>query len=313
MQKHSKIPNVDKPIRLNFHDGHIEDMVCAEADDTQVSLNIKRAVASLFQANIKKQYETDVFGVCPTDVTTRKEGGHFVIQKSKELNKCAHRESIKQDFMATSFNLHTDIKTSPILHSQYFSEQKLKNGILDQATITENYYYVPFSVGKNGANAKVVTKLQYVGNSKDAIQSAANTGKSLLFENPHQLTSDKSNVNVILNAVKETVKTIGETVSDSTANKFLNLVRIMRASKRDDLLNVFNQVSAGTVGDKDIAKKVFLDALFRSGTGDTVEVTIQLLKNKPLSPLEEKLVYLGLAFVRHATPASLKAAAVSYF
>lgn len=310
-QKHSKIPNIEKPIKLNFHDGHIEDLVCAEKDDTQVSLNIKRAVASLFQANIKKKYETDVFGACPTDVNTRKEGAVFVIQKSKELNKCAHRESVKQDFMATSFNLHSEIKSSPILNADYLSEQKLKSGILDQATITENYFYVPFSAGKNGARAKVTTKIQLVGTSKDAIQSAAASPRTILFESPHNVLSDKTNVNVILNAVKDTVKTIKATVSDKTANKFLNLVRIMRASKRDDLLSVFNQVNAGTAGDKDVAKKVFLDALFRAGTGDTVEVTIQLLKSKPLSALEQKLVYLGLAFVRHATPEALKAAAVS--
>lgn len=34
---------------MNFQDGHVEDVICAEAGDTQVSLNIKRAVASMFQ------------------------------------------------------------------------------------------------------------------------------------------------------------------------------------------------------------------------------------------------------------------------
>lgn len=286
-------------------------MVCATPGDTQVSLNIKRAVASMFQANLKKQYETDVFGVCQTDINTRKEGGVFVIQKSKDLNKCSHRETAKQDFLATSFNLHSEIKTSPILNSEYFSEQRIKNGILDQATINENYLYVPFSVGKNGAKAKVTTKLQYAGNSKEAHADTTKEAKSLLFDSPHPVVSEKSNVNIILNAVKDTVKSIGQTVSDNSANKFGNLVRIIRASKKVDLLNIYNQVRAGTAGDKEVAKKVYLDALFRAGTGDSVEVTIELLKNKQLSPLEQKLVYLGLAFVRHATPASLNAAAVS--
>lgn len=187
----------------------------------------------------------------------------------------------------------------------------MKNGILDQATITENYLYVPFSAGKNGAKATVTTKLHFVGTSKDAAQEKCNVAKPILFENPHTVLSDKSNVNVILGAVKDAVKSVGNLVSMHTADKFLNLVRIMRASKRDDLLSVYNQVNAGTAGDKEVSKKVFLDALFRAGTGDSIEVTIQLLKNKPLTPVEQNLVYLGLSFARHVTPGSLKAATVS--
>lgn len=244
-------------------------------------------------------------------MSARKEGAYYVIQKNKDLSRCSHRETAKQDFLSTSFNLNSDIKTSPILNADYYSEQKLKNGILDQATITEKYLYVPASVGKGGAKTIVNTKLQFTGTSKDGATDTTKTPKSILFESPHSLVSEKSNVNVITNALKETVNTIDKSVSDRTADKFLNLVRIMRASKRDDLLNVYNQVNAGTVGDKEVAKKIFLDALFRSGTGDTVEVTIQLLKSKALTPVEQKLVYLGLSFVRHATPASLKAASVS--
>lgn len=58
-------------------------------------------------------------------------------------------------------------------------------------------------------------------------------------------------------------------------------------------------------------RKVFFDALFRTGTGEAVEVVVQLLKSKELSEMEQKLVYLSLAFIRHATKGSLASAAVS--
>lgn len=214
--------------------------------------------------------------------------------------------------MATAFNLNSEIKSSPILNGDYVSQQRIKNGILDQATVTENYLYVPFSVGKNGAKAIVQSKLQYVSSNKETAKGKVSEPRSIIFENPHPVTAPKANVNSILAAVKTVTDTIDQVVSPNSAKEFVELVKIIRESKKDDLLGVYNQVRAG-VGfkNKEIAKKVFLDALLRAGTGEVVEVAIELLKNKELNVIEEKLVYLGLSFVKHATKASLSSAAVS--
>lgn len=261
---------------------------------------------------MKNEYETDVFGRCPTDITEHKEGGAVVINKNRVLNKCAFRENLKQDFLATALNLNSEIKSSPILNGDYSATQRIKNGILDQATITEYYLYMPFSVGKNGAKATVVSKLQYVGTSKEAPKSKVSEPRSIIFENPHPVNAPRASVNSILTAVKTVTNTIDQVVSQNTAKEFVDLVKIVRESKKDDLLGVYNQVRAG-VGfkDKEIGKKVFLDALFRAGTGEAIEVAIDLLKNKELSPVEQKLVYLGLSFVKHATKSSLSSVAVS--
>lgn len=306
---------MEKPIKINFKDGKIDDSICVEPDDTQNSLNIKRAIVSLFQADLKEKYETDVFGLCPTDITSRKDGQILVIHKNRNLNKCAYRESIKQDFLATAFNLNSEIKSSPLLNGDYSSQQRIKNGILEQATTQENYLYVPFSVGKNGAKATVQSKLQFVGETKDATkQNKIAESKSIIFENPHLVNTPKSNVDVILKSVKYVSDTVESVVGQFTAKSFVNLVKIIRESQKDDLLGVFNQIKAG-VGfrDKDISKKIFLDALFRAGTGEAIEVAIELLKNNQLTQIEKQLVYLGLAFVNHATKSSLSAAAVSHF
>lgn len=313
LQKYTHIDGVEKPIKINFKDGKIEDSICVESDDNQNSLNIKRAIASLFQADLKNKYETDVFGLCPNDITSRKEGPFLVIHKNRNLNKCAYRESIKQDFLATAFNLNSEIKSSPLLNGDYTSTQRVKNGILDQAQVQENYLYLPFSIGKNGAKASVQSKLQFAGESKDAAKSSkTNEPKTIIFENPHLVNTPKSNVNVILEAVKYVSDTIEEVVGQYTAKSFVNLVKIIRESNKDDLLGVFNQIKAGVgLRDKEVSKKVFLDALFRAGTGESIEVAIELLKNNQLSEIEKRLVYLGLAFVNHVTKSSLSAAAVS--
>lgn len=47
------LPDVEKhALQFNYHDGHIDTEVCAEAGDSQASLNIKRAVTSLFQSAV---------------------------------------------------------------------------------------------------------------------------------------------------------------------------------------------------------------------------------------------------------------------
>jgi len=309
-KKYNQIPDVNKPIRINYHDGHLEDSICTVPGDTQNSLNIKRAIASLLQANLKSGYETDVFGQCPTDVTQHKEGNILVVQKSRNLNKCAFRESISQDFLATAFNLNSEIKSSPILNGDYSAKLRIKNGVLDQATSVENYLYVPFSVGNNGAKAVVESKLQLVGASKGGAKSEVSQPRSIIFEDPHPVNSPTSNVNSILAAVKETAKTVGVTVNEKTAKEFVNLVKILRVSNKDDLLAVYNQVKAGAgFSDKVGARRLFLDALFRAGNGDTIEVAIELLKNKELNEIERSLLLWSLPLVRHTTESSINKAA----
>lgn len=95
-KKHGHIADIEKPIRFNNRDGLLDDSICVDAADSANSLNIKRAVASIFQAALKHHYETDVFGVCPTEIVSRKDGANIIIQKSRSLNKCSHRENIKQ-------------------------------------------------------------------------------------------------------------------------------------------------------------------------------------------------------------------------
>lgn len=57
-------------------------------------------------------------------------------------------------------------------------------------------------------------------------------------------------------------------------------------------------------------RRVFLDALFRAGTGDAIEVSIDLLNSKELNILEQRLALISLATVRHATSNSIKATIV---
>ncbi|XP_050302966.1 apolipophorins [Anthonomus grandis grandis] len=308
-KKHGSIPDIEKPIRINNNDGLVDDSICVVDGDNQNSINVKRAIASIFQAVSKSGFETDVFGRCPTDVATHKEGDVVVIQKARSLNKCFFREHIQHDFLTTALNLNSEIKSSPILNGDYSATLKIKNGILDQATVSEDYLFVPFSVGKNGAKAQVISKLHFSGSSPESPQVTTTKPRSIIFENPHPVVAPGSNVQTIQNAVKEVAKTIDIVVGENTAREFINLLKIVRVSNKNDLLAVYNQVKSGVgVGDKEAAKRLYLDALLRAGNGDTVEALLELLDKKQLDETDRRLVLLGLNVVRHATAGSVKAA-----
>lgn len=47
------IPEIEQhAVQFNYHDGHIDTQLCTESGDSQASLNIKRAVVSMFQSAI---------------------------------------------------------------------------------------------------------------------------------------------------------------------------------------------------------------------------------------------------------------------
>ncbi|XP_056636733.1 apolipophorins [Diorhabda sublineata] len=309
-KKHGTVPDLEKPVQINFHDGHIEDSICTDAHDTQNSLNIKRAIASLFQANLNSAHETDVFGLCPTEIAQHKQGADLVVVKSRDLNKCAYREHLKADFFATTFDLNSEIKSSPLLNGDYTAKLTIKNGILNQVLVTENYFFVPFSVGKNGAKAVVTTKLHLMTTLKESPKAVTNTPRSIIFDNPHPVTAPTCNVNTITNAVKEVAKSIDVVVGEKTAKEFVTLIKTIRVANKNDLLAVYNQVRSGVLpGDKATSKKLFLDALLQAGTGDAIEAAITLLKSNEFNEGEKSLVYLGMSLVKHSTENAIKTAA----
>ncbi|KAK9874204.1 hypothetical protein WA026_002561 [Henosepilachna vigintioctopunctata] len=308
-KKRMGIANIDKPVVLNNNNGALNEFICAEDGDTQDSLNLKRAIASFFQVNQEKNSEIDVFGQCPTQVSHFQDGDIVTITKSKNLNRCAFRESLAQNYITSTLNIQSEIRSTPILNSNMDSKQKIKNGILDSASIVENYLFVPFSVGNHGAKATVESKILLKGTSKDNPSTKCQIPKSIIFENPHMVNTEKSNINTILKKIKEAAENIGVNVGEQTAVQFIELIKLLRVSKKADVLSVYNQIRSGSgFSDREGAKKIFLDAILLASNGDNIEVAAELLKNKELSPLEEKHFYLSLSRVRHPTIGSITTA-----
>ncbi|KAF7405857.1 hypothetical protein HZH68_005226 [Vespula germanica] len=290
-------------LQFSYHHGHIDPDVCAEPDDSQASLNIKRAVASLFQSAVQLEYgstvhhETDIFGNCLTEFTFQKEGDSLLVQKFKDLSQCSYRENIRQGLITSVFDTSAGIKSTPLLASQQKIEQRYKQGILNKATSTESYKYRPFSNGEAGAKTIVETTLTFKGEKGDNPSAPVSVSKSLIFEVPHPVA--KSSADTISNALKAVSKEETDVVQAKAAGKFAELVKVLRVSNKKDILSVYHKVSAGAGFNKVSDKKILLDALFRAGTGEAAEVAVELIKNHELTNVQNYVFYASLPLIRH--------------
>ncbi|CAH2098987.1 unnamed protein product [Euphydryas editha] len=303
-KKYSAPNGIEKPVKFSLQDGRVGAEICAEQDDTRASLNIKRAIISLLQTEQKTSTQTDVFGSCPTEVSSSQEGSAVLVHRSRDLSRCAHREQTKNELISAIYNPNSQIKSTQILQSILNIESKVNKGIPEKVSAVERYLYKPFSVGENGARAEVNTKITLTGTSQGAPEGNCPVSRTIIFENPHESDATHSNYENVFKAVKETCKSLQHEASSKSAGIFAQVVRVFRTANKEDLLKAFGQIQGNN-----LEKRVFLDALLRAGTGYSIEASIQILKNKQLSPIEEKIVFLSLGNARHVTSDAIKAAA----
>lgn len=293
-------------LQFNYHNGHIDTSICTEPNDSQSSLNIKRAIASLFQTSVMQDSgvtvhrETDIFGSCETNFESHKEGDKLTVNKRKNLASCSHRENLRHGLFYSTHDGSSDIQTSPILDSHQDIEQIFQSGILNSVKSTETYIYRPFTNGEAGAKTIIHSSLTLKSSSADGSKGKEiSVPKSLIFEAPHPVV--ESSPEAIINslkAVKETSKP--EEIKSGAAEKFGDLIKVLRRSNKNDILDVYQKLKAGASGfDKNYDKKILLDALYRTGTGEAAEVAVHLIKNKELNDYQ-KLGYLAsLSLVDH--------------
>lgn len=303
------LPDVEKhALQFNYHDGHIDTEVCTEPGDSQASLNIKRAVASLFQSAIIQEsgstthHEVDVFGGCPTDFTFHKDGDSLAIQKERDLVRCSHRENIRNGPVSAIYDQKSDIQSAPLLSSHQTIEQRFKRGILNKATSVETYKLKPWSNGNIGAKTIVQTTLTLKSEKGDSPNAPVSQPRSLIFEAPHPVVkSSADDIAAALKAISGAEEHDG--VKHDAAEKFAKLVKVLRLSSKNDILATYQKVKSGNAHDK----KILLDALFRTGSGEAAEVVVDLIKSHELAGVQALVFYTSLALVNHVNLPSVTA------
>lgn len=266
-------------------------------------------------------------------------GTTVTVTKHRDLNQCTNRESSHNTALLDSVNIGSAAHSGEhsgangreklsLLLGDYALEQTLKAGVLDRAQLTEEYTYVPHSAGTAGLRARVTTKLQLKKTAEGKIGcDAATVQHDILFEKPHDRPMKKVPEGALKTATAATVEEFTATNAGKSANgkletggvrpaaakKFSELVHLLRLVTKEELLLFHKQISSGTVHErKDTAKAVFLDALFRTATSESVEAVAQLLAAKGgLDKRERRMAYVSLMLVERVERDALQAIGVS--
>lgn len=292
--------DLNKPVKFTLVGGELEPEICAESSDSDASLNIKRGLISLLQA-AEKSHETDVYGVCPTLTSVTKVGNEEIITKVRNLNTCTYREQITNGLIKGVVNSRSEVKSSALLKSDYSKELRLLNGIPQSIHLTEEYKFAQLSNELGIAKAKVKTSLE-LGKVGRANAPACN-GKptSIIFKVPSAPAS--KNIAVLRKVFANTVNLVNEHVQGDAAQLFTELIRLMRSSDLETLI----ELSAEPHANKILARKVYLDALFRVGTSNAVKAIVRQFSK--FSENEKKLAFLSFNLVQSIEKDALNQAA----
>lgn len=302
--------NFSKLVRFTLADDKLEPEICAEDGESTVSLNIKRALISLLQLNDAAVEEVDIFGKCPTNYAHSKgDDGSLVVTKTRDLNACSHRESIINGFISGIFNDESNIKSTPLLNGDYTNEVHInQKGVVESAHVVEDYSLVPFTNGEAGVKARVVTKFRLKDVSANGnARLSVTVPRSLIYEHSQKpLKVDYQTAKKSLFAICDTYAQ-RNSVGAQVASQFTETIRLLRFLKQNDFLTLYNEASQ--LKDKPICRKVFLDAVFRVGTADSVNAIASLLSSNKIN--EKRLAYLAFNLATSVNKNTLSVLTVS--
>uniref|UniRef100_A0A1A9ZJX4 Vitellogenin domain-containing protein n=1 Tax=Glossina pallidipes TaxID=7398 RepID=A0A1A9ZJX4_GLOPL len=268
--------NIQKPVHFTMVNGKVNSELCvADGGENSYSLNIKRAIISMFQSNPEAKHEIDVFGECPTRSSVAKVGSIKIINKSRNLNSCVYRQIIKNGFLRNIANTKSasSVNTNALLDASFAKESKIENGIISSIEVTEEYTFGKKVVGKTGPNvyAKVKSgmRVKSLTGSPSIAPPYGSRSASIIFQEPETYTA--KNIAAVKAVFGELMNHVEDHVKLGSANGFVELIRLMRASDTDVLM----ELSAFPHQKQDLARRVYLDALFRTGTSESARAIIK--------------------------------------
>lgn len=302
--------SIQKPVHFTIVSGKVQPEICTDASDTAYALNVKRAIISLFHASTESSEsvsEVDVFGQCPTHTSISKIAGAEIVTKVRNLNSCAYRENIREGIVSGVVNDKAGIKNSMLLQADYVKESKLERGVLENVQLVEEYKFTGAPKGGVGVRAKVLTslKLKNAAGSPAAAPASGQNAESIIFQKPE--TYAAKNIAALKSALGQTVQSVDNYVQKNAGKNFVELIRLMRNADTDSLLDL----AAFPHPNKVLARRVYLDALFRAGTAEAAKAILKQV-NK-MDEKEKKIALLSLNLVQVVDKETLNAAAVSSY
>ncbi|XP_034485296.1 apolipophorins [Drosophila innubila] len=300
------VTNIQKPVHFTWVSGQLEPEICVDGSDSEYSLNIKRAIISLLQSGSgsEGEREVDVFGQCPTHVSSSKSGNGETITKVRNLNNCAHREHVNNGLLSGVINDKAGVTSTALLQSDYSKESRIERGVVERVQLEELYRFAGSAKGNSDISAKVLTTLKLKNGASGtpaAAPATGNHGVSIIFQKSD--TYATKNIAALKTALSELVDLTSGYVKKDTAKKFIELIRLLRHSDMDTLL----ELSAVPHPNKVLARKVYLDALFRTNTAESARAILRQLSR--FEETEKLLAILSLNMVESVDRDTLNQAA----
>ncbi|KAM7341379.1 retinoid- and fatty-acid binding glycoprotein apolipophorin [Cochliomyia hominivorax] len=296
--------SIQKPVYFTMVGGKVEPELCADQGDNAYALNIKRAVISMLQSNPDAVQEVDVFGQCSTHTTVSKVGNAKVVNKVRNLNACGYRKIINSGILTNALQTKPGLEYTSILAADYNKELKIEKGVVSNVQLVEEYKYAAVPKSDVGVRAKVVTNLK-IKNPSGAPAAAPATGSrsvSIMFQQPETYTS--KNIAALKNTLTELVQQLDGYVKKDSAKTFVELIRLMRNSDTETLL----ELAAFPLPNKELARKAYLDALFRTATSESARAILKQF-NK-MNEKEKTIAMLSLNLVQTVDKDTLNQASV---
>ncbi|XP_011200405.1 apolipophorins [Bactrocera dorsalis] len=261
------VQNIQKPVHFILVNGKVEPQLCTDPNDNQYALNIKRAIISLLQSNTEDGAEVDVFGQCTTHTSVSNVAGSKVVTKVRDLNNCIYRENTRSSFIHGVVNQAAGVKSAHLFKAGYVKESKIVDGIVESVHLVEDYNFGVAEKDVNSIRGKVITnlKIKNLAGITSAAPQTGNHGVSIFFQKPE--TYATKNLAALKTTLIQLVNSLDSYVKKDSAKGFIELIHLMRNADTDTLLELAAVPHANTV----LTRKVYLDALFRTGTSESVK------------------------------------------
>ncbi|XP_065370740.1 apolipophorins [Calliphora vicina] len=263
--------SIQKPVHFTMVGGKVEPELCADQGDNAYALNIKRAVISMLQSKPDAVQEVDVFGQCPTHTTVSKIGNAEIVNKVRNLNACGYRKIINSGILTNALQTNPGLESTSVLMADYTKESKIEKGVVNNVQLVEEYKYAAVPKSDIGVCAKVVTNLK-LRNPAGTPAAAPATGAravSIMFQQPETYSS--KNIAALKSSLTELVQLLDGYVKKDSAKSFVELIRLMRNSDTETLL----ELAAFPLPNKVLARHVYLDALFRTATSESARAILK--------------------------------------
>lgn len=314
----SKVDDIEgSSLRFAYQDGEIESL-CVSEDDPTWSANVKRAVVSMLvnkaaangSTSSIDTVETDVSGKCPVIYSV--DGNKYT--KNKNLNACTQRDGGVSISFGVPYESTSKHNSFSGIDSSLNCEQTVVDGAIQSVACVEHHRVEGLSTSKTGVHTQIKASLNL--NSKvDGIQKGARVAtkrSSVVFDHSEiqEVQRQKTSATRAISLLNKLCSEIESgTVSSKVPGLFMQLKGSLRSSRKDDLKEVYEQITSGKMCSKASTQlgKLFLDAAASAGTDGPIAFVAEVIANDQGEPRTREVFKMYATFAQQPGPSALEA------